>query len=80
MRASNGKSPNNLFKAMCFDYVYVEAGNDLPTLIEMFKLVKDIDHPLVVHIHTEKGHGYEKAVADKMTYHWRGPFDLVTGA
>jgi len=80
LRASNGQSPNNLFKAMGFDYVYVEAGNDLPTLIEMFKQVKDIDHPLVVHIHTEKGHGYEKAVADKMTYHWRGPFDLETGA
>jgi 1-deoxy-D-xylulose-5-phosphate synthase len=79
LRATNGKSENNLFKAMGFDYRYVEEGNDLPTLIETFKQIKDIDHPLVLHVHTEKGHGYEKAIANKMMYHWRTPFDLETG-
>lgn len=79
LRASNGTSQNNLFKAMGFDYRYVENGNDLPTLIETFNEVKDIQHPIVLHIHTEKGHGYQKATENKMMYHWRAAFDLETG-
>ena len=58
LRESNGAAPDNLFKAMGLDYVYVNDGNDTEALIAAFKQVKDIDHPVVVHINTLKGKGY----------------------
>ncbi|EGV5848623.1 1-deoxy-D-xylulose-5-phosphate synthase [Enterococcus faecium] len=79
LRQTNGKSSNNLFKAMGFDYRYVDNGNDLETVIRLFEEVKDIDHPIVLHVHTEKGRGYQPAIDNKMKYHWRVPFDLSTG-
>ncbi|HHA4397726.1 1-deoxy-D-xylulose-5-phosphate synthase [Enterococcus faecium] len=79
LRQTNGKSSNNLFKAMGFDYRYVDNGNDLETVIRLFEEVKDIDHPIVLHVHTEKGCGYQPAIDNKMKYHWHVPFDLSTG-
>lgn len=79
LRESNGQSDNNLFKAMGFDYRYVANGNDLETVIQVFKEIKDIDHPIILHVHTEKGHGYRPAIENKMKYHWHVPFDLATG-
>lgn len=79
LRASNGKSKHNLFKALGLDYIYVEEGNNVEKLVEAFRQVKDIDHPIVVHIHTEKGHGYKPATGDKEAWHWNMPFDLETG-
>ncbi|MGF7332769.1 1-deoxy-D-xylulose-5-phosphate synthase [Enterococcus faecium] len=79
LRQTNGKSSNNLFKAMGFDYRYVDNGNDLETVIRLFEEVKDIDHPIVLHVHTEKGRGYQLAIDNKMKYHWHVPFDLSTG-
>ena len=79
LRESNGTAPNNLFKAMGLDYVYVNNGNDTEALIAAFKQVKDIDHPIVVHINTLKGKGYEPALKDEEAWHWHGPFDITTG-
>ena len=79
LRESNGQSDNNLFKAIGFDYRYVANGNDLVTVIQVFEEIKDIDHPIVLHVHTEKGHGYKPAIENKMKYHWHVPFDLATG-
>lgn len=79
LRESNGTAPNNLFKAMGLDYVYVNDGNDTEALIAAFKQVKDIDHPVVVHINTLKGKGYEPALKDEEAWHWHGPFDITTG-
>ena len=76
---TNGESPNNIFKFMGLDYKYVADGNDLQTMIDTFKEIKDIDHPIVLHVNTLKGKGYEPAVEEKMKYHWRTPFDLKTG-
>lgn len=73
LRESNGKAENNIFKALGFDYYYVEEGNDTQKLIETFKKVKDSVKPTVVHIHTLKGKGYEPAVKDKETYHYMQP-------
>ncbi len=64
---------------MGFDYLYVEQGNDIPALIKAFSLVKDINHPIVVHIHTLKGYGYQPAIDHKEAFHWSMPFDLATG-
>lgn len=79
LRQTHGESSNNLFKAMGFDYRYVDNGNDLETVIRLFEEVKDIDHPIVLHVHTEKGRGYQPAIDNKMKYHWHIPFDLSTG-
>lgn len=58
LRASDGTAELNLFKAFGLDYRYVEQGNDVDTLVEVLNEVKGIDHPIVVHIHTTKGLGF----------------------
>lgn len=59
LRASDGTAELNLFKAFGLDYRYVEQGNDVDTLVEVLNEVKGIDHPIVVHIHTTKGLGFD---------------------
>lgn len=61
LRASGGTAQPNLFNAFGLDYRYVEAGNDVSALVAAFEEVRDIDHPVVVHIHTLKGAGYDGA-------------------
>lgn len=79
LRKTQGKAELNFFRAMGFDYLYVEEGNNVTALTEAFNKVKDTDHPVVVHIHTEKGHGYAPAVENKEQWHWSMPFDIATG-
>lgn len=79
LRDTDGKAENNFFKAMGLDYIFVKNGNNLEELIEAFKKVKDINHPIVVHIHTQKGKGYKKAEEDKEPWHYVMPFNLETG-
>ena len=80
LRESNGMCEHNWFKAWGFDYKYLEQGNDIAKLIEVFSSVKDTDRPTVVHIHTEKGHGYVPAVKNKEAWHWGLPFNLDDGS
>lgn len=79
LRATKGEDPCNFFKALGLDYMYVDAGNDVHQLIATFEKVKDIDHPIVVHLSTEKGHGYTFATENKEPWHWSMPWDLETG-
>ena len=79
LRDTEGKAACNLFRAMGLDYVFVKNGNDIPSLIEAFKQVKDSAYPVVVHICTQKGKGYAPAEQDKETWHWCMPFDPETG-
>lgn len=79
LRDSDGKCECNLFKAMGLDYKYVAEGNDIEALIDAFESVKDIDHPIVVHINTLKGKGYKPAETEKEKWHWCMPFDIETG-
>ena len=80
LRESNGMCGHNWFKAWGFEYKYLEEGNDIEKLIEVFGSVKDTDKPTVVHIHTEKGHGYAPAVKNKEAWHWGMPFNLEDGS
>jgi 1-deoxy-D-xylulose-5-phosphate synthase len=80
LRETKGQSTNNMFKAFGLDYKYVADGNNLDTLIALFEEVKDIDHPIVLHINTEKGHGYQPAIDMKEAFHWRSPFNLSDGS
>lgn len=79
LRDSEGKCECNLFKAMGLDYRYVADGNNIESLIKAFEEVKDIDHPVVVHINTLKGKGYKPAETNKENWHWCMPFDVETG-
>lgn len=80
LRESGGECRDNWFRAWGFEYKYLEEGNDVEKLVEVFESVKDTDHPTVVHIHTEKGHGFAPAVADKEAWHYGGPFNPVDGS
>ena len=80
LRESRGECEHNWFKAWGFEYKYLEEGNNIERLIEVFRSVKDTNRPTVVHIHTEKGHGYAPAVNDKEAWHWGMPFNLDDGS
>ncbi len=79
LRESNGNCSCNLFRAMGLDYLYVNDGNNIPSLIKAFEHVKDINHPIVVHINTLKGKGYHFAEEQKERFHWGFPFVIETG-
>lgn len=79
LRDTDGTDPCNYFRALGLDYRYVAYGNDLQSLIEAFRAVKDIDHPIVVHVATQKGKGYAPAKANRERFHFGGPFDIPTG-
>ena len=79
LRESEGKCECNFFKAMGLDYYYIKDGHNLDELISTLSKVKDIDHPVVVHVHTIKGKGFEVAEKNKEQWHWGMPFEIETG-
>lgn len=80
LRETNGKSENNMFKAFNLDYKYLENGHDIPALVDLFNSVKDIDHPVVLHIHTIKGKGLKYAEENREAWHAGGPFNVEDGS
>lgn len=80
LRESNGQAENNIFKAFGLDYRYLDSGHDTTALVELFKSVKDIDHPVVLHIHTTKGKGLKYAEENRERYHAGGPFNVEDGS
>lgn len=80
LRESNGQCNHNWFKAWGFEYKYLEEGNDVEKLIEVFRSVKDTNKPTVVHIHTKKGHGFSPAVENKEAWHYGMPFNKEDGS
>lgn len=79
LRESNGKCEQNLFRSFGLDYIYEENGNDIESMIKVLQKVKDISHPVVVHIHTLKGKGYDIAEKNKEAWHWTVPFNRENG-
>lgn len=81
LRDTNGKAECNFFKAMGFDYRYLDNGHDIEALVALFEEVKDINHPIVLHIHTIKGKGCKIAEENKERFHWimSGELDKKTG-
>ena len=79
LRDSEGAEECNLFKAMGLDYVYVKEGNQIADLVDAFKKVKDSKKPVVVHINTLKGKGYQLAETNKENWHYAMPFEIETG-
>lgn len=79
LRETKGNAECNLFKSFGLDYCYIENGNDVEQLIAKFKEIKDIDHPIVIHMVTKKGKGFQFAENEKEKWHWHMPFDPKTG-
>lgn len=79
LRDSRGICGDNLFRALGLDYRYLEDGHDVRKLTALFESVKDIDHPIVLHIHTVKGKGLPYAEADKENWHSGSPFFKESG-
>lgn len=76
LRQTKGQAECNFFKSLGFEYHYLEEGNDIAKLIDVFKKVKDNSCPVVVHIHTIKGHGLDIAEENKELFHWILPGTL----
>lgn len=76
LRENNGKVKNNFFESLGFEYFYLDEGHDIQKLIELFGKVKDTDKPVVLHIHTQKGKGFEPAEVNKEPFHWILPNTL----
>lgn len=79
LRASNGTCERDVFRAMGLDYRYLDAGNDVLALVDALQELRNIDHPIVLHVSTAKGKGFEPAQSDPERWHHVGPFDMATG-
>lgn len=79
LRETEGKASCNFFQALGFSYFFVRDGHNVEKLVDTLTKVKEMDHPVVVHICTRKGKGYSYAEADRENWHYREPFDISTG-
>ncbi len=79
LRETNGNAKTNLFTAMGLEYKYVADGHDITTLIETLESVKDSAKPIVIHVHTTKGKGFEAAEKNREAFHAGGPIDVENG-
>ena len=79
LRDTKGEARNNIFKALGYDYYYVAEGNNVKKMIEALQKVKDIDHPIVIHVCTKKGKGYPYAEEHQEITHYIHPFYIETG-
>lgn len=80
LRESNGKCQNNMFKSFGLDYKYLEDGHNIKLLVELFESVKNIEHPIVLHIHTIKGKGLRFAEENREAWHAGAPFNPENGS
>ncbi len=71
--------PGVFFEELGFRYFGPINGHDLDLLIETLNSLKELKGPLLLHIITEKGHGYQPAVNDPASWHGAKPFDKITG-
>lgn len=68
-----------LFEEMGVRYLGPIDGHDLPLLISTLEFAKTCDHPIVIHILTKKGKGYDAAIKSPEKFHGTGPYDVKTG-
>ena len=54
-------------------------GHNLPLLVETFKFLKTLDHPVLLHVLTQKGRGFQPALDGQKKFHGLGPYDPETG-
>ncbi|SPJ16063.1 1-deoxyxylulose-5-phosphate synthase, thiamine-requiring, FAD-requiring [Syntrophobacter sp. SbD2] len=72
-------TPGMLFQALEFQYIGPINGHRLDKLITTFEIARNVDGPVLIHVLTKKGKGYEPAQKDPTRFHGVGPFDIATG-
>lgn len=71
--------PGMLFEDMGLTYLGPMDGHNIPQLIKTFQEAKRFEGPILVHVLTQKGRGYEPAMRHPARFHGAGPFDVKTG-
>jgi 1-deoxy-D-xylulose-5-phosphate synthase len=71
--------PSMLFEEFGLEYFGPIDGHNIPLLIETFKFLKNIDHPVLLHVLTQKGRGFQPALDLQKKFHGLGPYDPETG-
>ncbi len=71
--------PTSIFEELGFTYLGPIDGHDLNSLIEVLETARHIDGPVLVHVLTKKGKGYEPAETSPNKFHGTGPFEIATG-
>ncbi len=71
--------PSMLFEEFGLEYFGPIDGHNLPELIETFKFLKAADHPVLLHVITQKGRGFQPALDLQKKFHGLGPYDPATG-
>ena len=69
-----------IFEEMGLRYLGPIDGHDLPMLLNCLEFAKNYDKPIVLHVLTKKGKGYDVAIAQPEKFHGTGPYDVTTGA
>ena len=69
----------NVFEGMNIRYFGPYNGHDVKELVRILRQIKDMKGPKLLHLHTQKGHGYAPAEKDVTTWHAPGKFDPETG-
>jgi len=75
-----GYGSSLIFEEMGLRYLGPIDGHDLPTLLNCLEFAKNYDRPIVLHVLTQKGKGYDVAIAHPEKFHGTGPYDIQTGA
>ena len=71
--------PSGMFEEFGLEYFGPIDGHNLPLLIETFKFLKTVDHPVLLHVLTQKGRGFQPALDGQKKFHGLGPYDPETG-
>jgi 1-deoxy-D-xylulose-5-phosphate synthase len=71
--------PSVLFEEFGLDYYGPIDGHNLPQLIETFKFLKNAQGPVILHVLTQKGRGFQPAMDLTKKFHGLGPYDPETG-
>lgn len=71
--------PSIMFEEFGLEYFGPIDGHNLPLLIESFKFLKAADHPVLLHVLTQKGRGFQPALDGQKKFHGLGPYDPETG-
>lgn len=72
-------SPHQIFEQIGFQYIGPVDGHDMKHLLELLQLIKDVEHPILLHVHTEKGRGCDFATEDPCAFHSPAKFSLEAG-
>jgi len=71
--------PSIMFEEFGLEYFGPIDGHNLPLLVETFKFLKTVDRPVLLHVLTQKGRGYQPALDGQKKFHGLGPYDPETG-